>query len=246
MSAIHDQRLRMSNPYFRFKQFTVFHDRCAMKVGTDGTLLGAWTDITGVQSILDIGTGTGLVALMLAQRSQAHIDAVEIDAEACIQAQENVARSPWRDRIQVYQGSVQDYATTCSKRYDLIVSNPPFFDNASKASQKARTVARHSDSLRQLDLLQVTEKLLCENGRLVVIYPTDAAQLFQEKAESFGFFCQRKLSVKPTLASQTKRIILELGKYQLPSQENILTIEASRRVYTPEFISLIKDFYLKY
>lgn len=217
-----------------------------MKVGTDGTLLGAWTDITGVKSVLDIGTGTGLVALMLAQRSQAHIDAVEIDAEAGIQAQENVARSPWRDRIQVYQGSVQDYATTCSKQYDLIVSNPPFFDNASKASQKARTVARHSDSLRQLDLLQVAEQLLDENGRLAVIYPTEPAQLFQEKAENFSLFCHRKLSVKPTLARQTKRILLELGKHQLSSQENSLTIEATKGVYTPEFISLIKDFYLKY
>ena len=246
MSAIHDQRLKMSNPYFRFKQFTVFHDRCAMKVGTDGTLLGAWTDITGVQSILDIGTGTGLVALMLAQRSRAHIDAVEIDPEACIQARENVARSPWRDRIQVYLSSVQDYATTCSKRYDLIVSNPPFFDNASKASQKARTVARHSDSLSQIDLLQVAEQLLGENGRLAVIYPTEAAKLFQEKAESFGLFCHRKLYIKPTLASQTKRIVLEFCKHQLSSQENVLAIEATRRVYTPEFISLIKDFYLKY
>jgi len=236
----------MSNPYFRFKQFTVFHDRCAMKVGTDGTLLGAWTDITGVQSILDIGTGTGLVALMLAQRSPAYIDAVEIDPEACIQARENVGRLPWRDRIQVYQGSVQEYATTCSKQYDLIVSNPPFFDNASKAAQKARTVARHSDSLRQIDLLQVAEQLLGESGRLAVIYPTDAAKTFQENAKVFGFFCHRKLSIKPTLASETKRIVLELRKHPSFSQDNSLTIEVKQRVYTPEFISLIKDFYLKY
>lgn len=236
----------MSNPYFRFKQFTVFHDRCAMKVGTDGTLLGAWTSITGVQTILDIGTGTGLIALMLAQRSQAQIDAVEIDAEASIQAQENVAGSPWRDRIKIYPGSVQDYAKTCSKRYDLIISNPPFFDNASKAVQKARTVARHSDLLRQLDLLQVTEQLLSYPGKLVVIYPTESAQIFQEKAKAFGLFCQRKLKVKPTLTSPSKRIVMELGKQPFPLQEDILAIEATRGVYTPEFISLIKDFYLKY
>lgn len=236
----------MSNPYFRFKQFTVFHDRCAMKVGTDGTLLGAWTDITGVQSILDIGTGTGLVALMLAQRSPAYIDAVEIDPEASLQARENVGRSPWCDRIQVYQGSVQEYARTCSKQYDLIVSNPPFFDNASKAAQKARTVARHSDSLRQIDLLQVAEQLLGENGRLAVIYPTDAAKLFQENANFFGLFCHRKLSVKPTLARETKRILLELSKHHSFAHENSLTIEITQRVYAPEFISLIQDFYLNY
>lgn len=233
-----------------------------MKVGTDGVLLGAWTDITGAQHILDIGTGTGLIALMLAQRIMPHhpslphaqIDAVEIDEDACIQARENVERAScggasltlWSKRIQVYHCSIQDFARTCSKRYDLLVSNPPFFENAYKASKKARTVARHSDFLQQLDILQVAEQLLREDGRLAVIYPTEEAKIFQEKAEAFGFFCNRKLYVKPTLESKIKRILMELGKSKLEDQVTTLTIEAARHIYTAEFIALIKDFYLKY
>jgi len=234
------------NPYFRFKQFTIIQDRCAMKVGTDGVLLGAWTDTTGTQQILDIGTGTGLIALMLAQRSQAQIDAVDINEDACIQARENILRSPWSEYIQVYHCSIQDYATTCPKRYDLLVSNPPFFENAYKAQELARTLARHSDSLRQVDILQVAEQLLHRDGRLAVIYPPESAKIFQEKAKAFGFFCNRKLCVKTTLENQTKRILMELGKIKSQYQETTITLEAAKNVYTAEFIALIKDFYLKY
>jgi tRNA1Val (adenine37-N6)-methyltransferase len=236
----------MANPYFHFKQFTVFHDRCAMKVGTDGTLLGAWTDITDIERILDIGTGTGLVALMLAQRSSAQIDAVEIDEDACIQARENVARSPFWDRIAVHHCPIQDYALTCPLRYDLIVSNPPFFENASKAATTERAIARHSDRLEKVDLLQAAEKLLSQNGKLAVIYPTEDAKIFLKKAKCFDFFCYRKLYVKPTLKSPIKRIIMELKKIQLSEQESTLTIETASKIYTAEFIALIKDFYLKY
>ncbi len=217
-----------------------------MKVGTDGVLLGAWTDTTGIQQILDIGTGTGLIALMLAQRSHAHIDAVEIDESACIQARENVERSPWSEHIQVYHNSIQDYVTTCPKRYDLLVSNPPFFENAYKAPDKARTLARHSDSLRQVDILQVGSQLLHDSGRLAVIYPPEPAKIFQEKAQAFGFFCNRKLCVNPTNISQTKRILMELGKTQLSYQESAIALSGISQVYTPEFIALIKEFYLKY
>lgn len=237
----------MPNPYFRFKQFAVFHDRCAMKVGTDGVLLGAWTDTTNTRHILDVGTGTGLIALMLAQRSQAQIDAVEIDEEACIQARENVARaSGWQERIQVYHCAIQDYATHCLKRYDLIVANPPFFQNAYKSPKEARVVARHRDSLEQIELLQVAQQLLHQEGRLVVIYPTEEAKSFREKAAAFGLFCNRELGVKPTLKSPIKRIVMELGKSQFPHHSTTLTIEAARHIYTAEFIALIKDFYLKY
>lgn len=217
-----------------------------MKVGTDGVLLGTWTNITGVQQILDIGTGTGLVALMLAQRSMAQIDAVEIDRDACIQARENVERSPFCNRIQVYHCPIQDYAAACSVQYDLIVSNPPFFANASKAPNKERSLARHSDRLDQVDLLNTAAQLLAANGRLVAIYPTESATIFCEKAPLFGLFCHRKLYVKPTLNSPIKRVIIELGKIQSNYQQANITLEASRHIYTDEFIALIKDFYLKY
>ena len=244
----------MGGNQFRFKQFTILQDRCAMKVGTDGTLLGAWVDISGAEKILDIGTGTGLIALMLAQRSHqpcgtlplANIDAVEIDIDSSIQARENVERSPWLDRVKVENYSIQKYTDICQKRYDLIVSNPPFFENAYKAAKKARTVARHTDFLSQVDLLQTAVQLLSETGRLAVIYPVEQAQNLQEKAEYFGLFCQRKLYVKPMPEIPTKRILMELSKEKLPLQENTLTIEAKQYIYTPEFITLIKDFYLKY
>jgi len=247
----------MPNPYFRFKQFTIFQDRCAMKVGTDGVLLGAWVNLQGVRRILDIGTGTGLIALMLAQRSlgqPAQIDAVELDADACAQAQENVRRppqggaqaSPWSTRIQVHLGSAQDYAATCPHRYDLLVSNPPFFTNVSKARSPSRTLARHSVALPQADLLQIAVQLLRENGRLAVIYPPESAQHFQEKAEAFGLACNRKLYVQPTPTRPIKRILLELSFTPSPYQESSLTLETSHHLYTPEFVALIKDFYLKY
>ena len=237
---------RRSNPYFKFKQFTIFQDRCAMKVGTDGVLLGAWTEVKNTKSLLDIGTGTGLVALMLAQRSTAEIDAVEIDESSGIQAEENVSMSPWKDRVKIYKSSVQDYTKCCSKRYNLIVSNPPFFENACKASKQARTVARHTDLLSQIDLLNVSKQLLDEGGRLTVIYPTEAANSFQQKAQELGFFCNRKLLVKPTPAGSTKRILMELSQSAKPQSENTLTLETERHIYTPEFIDLVKDFYLKY
>ncbi|MGK7923162.1 MAG: tRNA1(Val) (adenine(37)-N6)-methyltransferase [Trichodesmium sp.] len=240
----------MGGNQFRFKQFTILQDRCAMKVGTDGTLLGTWVDVSGAAKILDIGTGTGLIALMLAQRSLNQsgtvIDAVEIDRNSYLQARENVERSPWSDRVNIENYSIQKYADICQKRYDLIVSNPPFFENAYKAANQARNVARHTDFLSQVDLLQAAIKLLSQTGKLAVIYPVEQAESFQAKAEYLGLFCQRKLYIKPMPEIPTKRILMELSKNQLTCQENTLTIEAKQYVYTPEFISLIKDFYLKY
>ncbi len=236
----------MGGNQFRFKQFTILQDRCAMKVGTDGTLLGAWVDIYEAKKILDIGTGTGLIALMLAQRSQAEIDAVEIDADSSIQAKENVERSPRQENISIYHCSIQEYAETCYKKYDLIISNPPFFENASKAAKQTRTVARHTDFLAQADLLKAATKLLSKTGRLAVIYPVEQAKIFQEKAECIGLFCQKKLYVKPRPTIPIKRILMELSQHKLPEPENTIILEAKQYLYTSEFITLIKDFYLKY
>lgn len=236
----------MPNPYFRFKQFTVFHDRCAMKVGTDGVLLGAWANIKDTQQILDIGTGTGLIALMLAQRSSAEIDAVEIDLDAFNQARENINNSPWSNRIKIYHDSIQNYAINYSKYYNLLISNPPFFINASKSTINARNLARHNDLLKEIDILKTAKNILYKNGRLAIIYPTEQAEIFQEQAKIFGFYCQRKLYVKSTLTSPIKRILLEFSQSQLEYQEQTLIIENARHNYSTEFINLIKDFYLKY
>jgi tRNA1Val (adenine37-N6)-methyltransferase len=216
-----------------------------MKVGTDGILLGAWANIPDNSQILDIGMGTGLLALMMAQRSQlSNIDAVEIDDEAYGQAKENIEKSPWGDRINIFHAPIQDWASNFSKQYDLIISNPPFFENVSKSSQKARTLARHSDSLSQTDILQIALQLLKPNGRLAVIYPTALADNFLNKAKNFHLFCDRKTYVKPTPKTDIKRILLELSSTQGQTQETTLIIEESKHIYTQDYINLVKDFYL--
>jgi tRNA1Val (adenine37-N6)-methyltransferase len=240
------------NSSFCFKQFAILQDKCAMKVGTDGILLGAWTNIVGCSQILDIGTGTGLLALMLAQRSQSLqpsinpiINAVEIDRDAYLQAMENIKRSPWTEQITVHHGSIQDFAKTCDKQYDLIIANPPFFENAYKSPQISRNLARHSDRLLQTDVLHIASQLLKSTGHLAVIYPTDLAEAFLRKAEVFGLFGDRKLLVKPTPQSSIKRILLELRKVPVPAQESVITIEVEKHIYAEDYIALVKDFYLK-
>jgi tRNA1Val (adenine37-N6)-methyltransferase len=237
----------MRNSCFYFKQFAIAQDKCAMKVGTDGILLGAWARLPENAQILDIGTGTGLLALMLAQRSQSSstfIDAVEIDHDAYQQAKENIESSPWRDRINIYHSSIQDWEIACSHQYDLIISNPPFFENAFKPSQNSRNLARHSDSLSQTDILQVASQLLKPNGHLAVIYPTDLANNFLAKAQSFNLFCDRQAYVKPTPQSVVKRMLLELSPTKYPTQTMTITIEERKHLYTQDYIALVKDFYL--
>ena len=236
----------MGSDQFQFKQFTIVQDRCAMKVGTDGVLLGAWTNPKGAQSILDIGTGTGLIALMLAQRSTAEIDAVEIDLDSYLQARENVARSPWQHRTRVYHCTIQDYLCSSSKLYDLLVANPPFFSNVSKAANPARTLARHDDRLTPIDLLNVAHRLLKADGRLTVIYPCTVANSFRELVKKQGFFCNQILWIKPTPNIPPKRVLIEISrtKFYYPDQE--IVIKTDRHTYTSRFLELVREFYLKY
>jgi tRNA1Val (adenine37-N6)-methyltransferase len=240
--------MEMRNHSFQFKQFTIWQDKCAMKVGTDGILLGAWVNLTENAQILDIGTGTGLLALILAQRSQTSLHttivAVEIDDEAYQQATDNIQKSPWGDRIQTYHSSIQNFAINCSQQYDLIISNPPFFENAYKASQASRTLARHSDSLLQTDILEIANQLLKPDGHLAVIYPTDLAYKFLSKAREFDLWCDRQVNIKPTPQGSIKRIALEFSKTQFLFRETSLTIEESKHIYTEDYIALVKDFYL--
>ena len=240
--------MEMRNHSFQFKQFTIWQDKCAMKVGTDGILLGAWVNLTENAQILDFGTGTGLLALILAQRSQTSLHttivAVEIDDEAYQQATDNIQKSPWGDRIQTYHSSIQNFAINCSQQYDLIISNPPFFENAYKASQASRTLARHSDSLLQTDILEIANQLLKPDGHLAVIYPTDLAHKFLSKAREFDLWCDRQVNIKPTPQGSIKRIALEFSKTQFLFRETSLTIEESKHIYTEDYIALVKDFYL--
>ena len=237
----------MSNNYFKFKEFTIEQDRCAMKVGTDGVLLGAWANCDSAKKGLDIGTGTGLVALMLAQRSNAVIDAVEIDTEAAKQAKENVEKSPWDDRIEVINQSFQEFTKMGGKKYDLIVSNPPYFQNAFFAPDEKRTNARHNSNLQLEDLLTGTQKLLSEDGILSIILPYLEGNMFILKASELGLFCVRQTKVLPKPNREPKRLLLEFMKTKKPLVEQEIIIELNKRhEYSEAYKNLTQDFYLAF
>ncbi|MDR1678521.1 MAG: methyltransferase [Prevotellaceae bacterium] len=230
---------------FRFKQFSIQQDRCAMKVGTDGVLLGAWADCRNARRILDIGTGTGLIALMLAQRCPAVIDAVEIDKNAAEQALENVQRSPWAERVRIINASFQDFCKTATTRYDLVVSNPPYFHRSLKSPTIERSFARHSDTLPFDEIIEGSKKLLSEKGKLTVILPLIESVAFTEKALSAGFFCGKKCLLTPRPGAETKRVLLSFGKENQACQHSELLIEtATRHCYSEQYRELTKDFYL--
>jgi tRNA1Val (adenine37-N6)-methyltransferase len=232
---------------FQFKQFTIHQDQCAMKVGTDGVLLGAWTDCSSAQRILDIGIGTGLIALMLAQRSKAIIDGIEIDELATQQALQNVENSPWAERINIIHQSFQDFCNTQTKPYDLIVSNPPYFENSLKSPSASRTTARHTDSLTSLEIISACKKLLTKNGKLSLILPVQEGIECIVKAKEQGLYLQRKTTVIPRRGAAVKRILLCVGFEDCICQEAELLIEMdSRHEYSEEYKELTRDYYLKF
>ena len=236
----------MPNPFFHFKQFTVYHDQCAMKVGTDGVLLGIWADIKNAHSALDIGTGSGLIALMLAQRnSQLNIHAIDIDTDAINQTKENILRSPFSTQITCEQIPLDEFAKSTDVKYDLIVSNPPFFDKSLKSPDKQRTLARHTDSLLVEELIKKASKLLSNNGRLSIIYPYDYKENLILLAKENNLFISRITNVYPTPNSAPKRILMELVYNKTDLTEDNLIIEKERHIYSDEFSALAKDFYLK-
>ncbi|MCU0461529.1 MAG: methyltransferase [Bacteroidales bacterium] len=236
----------MANNYFSFKYFTVYQDQCAFKVGTDGVLLGAAADVSGAKQILDIGTGTGLIALMMAQRSNAGITAIEPDHDSFIQACSNVNNSKWAPRIRVVNESLQEFDPHEIK-FDLIVSNPPFFSDSLRNPDMAKASARHNDTLRNKDLLEGAARLMAEGGRLQVIMPYVEGNILIAEAQEYGLYCNSMLKIKPLPTSEIRRLILTFSKQRQKATERFLTIEHGRRhEFTEEYKNLTKDFYLKF
>lgn len=224
---------RKQERMFSFKQFTIEQELCAMKVGTDGVLLGAWAH--GGSRILDIGTGTGVVALMMAQRfPEARVTAVDIEEGAVLQAQQNVAASPFADRLRVLQERVQDHEGI----YDAVVCNPPFFVDALLAPDKQRSVARHAVTLPYSELMQAAWRLMADDGELSVIVPFDYRRRMEDEATFVGFFPSRMCAVSTTERKPAKRYLLSFRKHPCPCEQQQLTIgsEAYRQ--------LTQDFYL--
>jgi tRNA1Val (adenine37-N6)-methyltransferase len=236
----------MANTWFQFKQFKVEQRLSAMKVGTDGVLLGSWADISDAIDILDIGTGTGLIALMLAQRqTKAQIDAVEIDKDAYTQAQENFLNSKWANRLRVYNTAIQEFRS--DKKYDFIVSNPPYFENSFLAKGDKRNLARHNDSLKSKELLESVSKLLKPGGVFSLILPFDACKVFIEEALVNTLYVNKVCNVYPTSNSDIKRVLLEFSFIKKELFEEEITIEPIKRhEYSQEYINLTKEFYLKF
>ena len=233
---------------FTFKQFAIEQDRCAMKIGTDGVLLGAWAPIDNHPfSILDIGTGTGIIALMLAQRSAAQqIDALEIDEAAYEQATDNFENSPWNDRLFCFHAGLDEFIEEPEDEYDLIVSNPPFYSEDYKTENESRDLARFQDAMPFEQLLEAADLLLSEHGIFTVIIPFKEEENFIALANEFELYPLKITRVKGTPTTEIKRSLLAFSRNEttdLPIDE--LVIETARHVYAQEYIGLTKDFYLK-
>jgi len=235
----------MANSYFKFKQFTIHQHKCAMKVCTDACLFGAVTANDKMQSgnCLDIGTGTGLLSLMVAQKNNsAIIDAIEIDTNAAEQALENITASPWANRIQVINKDILKLRT--KKQYDFIFSNPPFFEDDLLSADKAKNNAKHNTSLTLIKLLKFVDPHLTADGLFTLLLPYQRVDYFIEEAKKTGFHLSRQILVKQTLKHKFFRGILSFKRKETKPHYSEIFIKDINQNYTPEFSALLKDYYL--
>ena len=214
-----------------------------MKVGTDGVLLGAWAPVEAAKSILDIGTGTGLVAIMLAQRSKASIVALEIDAVAAEQAQENVNRSPWQKRIEVINKDFKQFVP--GSKFDVIVSNPPYFVDSLNCPDKQRNSARHDSDLTYNELLKGVANILSSDGLFTMVIPTDVEKRVKETALAYAMYPVRQLYVVTKPGGLPKRTLISFSFHNKKCITEHLLTEIARHQYSEEYIRLTKEFYLK-
>ncbi|HEY8690795.1 MAG TPA: methyltransferase [Chitinophagaceae bacterium] len=239
----------MSNNYFRFKEFTVQQEKCSMKVCTDACIFGAWIakKLTGrelpVANCLDIGSGTGLLSLMFAQKNSCTIiDTVEIEENACEQANENFSNSKWNDRLKIFHTDAKDFVS--QKKYDLIICNPPFYENELLSPKKNKNIAKHDAGLMLKDLITIIKTHLSATGYFAVLLPYQRIKYFEEQAEENNLFIHEKLLVRQTPAHNFFRGILFFGNNKTAVETNELSIKNGEG-YTKEFTELLKDYYLK-
>ena len=238
----------MPQQTFVFKQFSIYQSKCAHKVGTDAVLIGSWAEVREAKNILDIGTGTGIIALMMAQKSKAEIDAIDIEQGSFEQANDNASHSLWAKRIHIHQSSLQDFARHNPKKYDVIITNPPYFVDSSKAPDEERNHARHNDRLPFLDLINGVIHLLEPKGKFYIILPTKEAGDFKTLAEKKQLHLNKLLRVKTKSTNQTEKRHIMLFSFE-PEKfiEQTLSVEnEGRHNYTEEYKSLTGDFYLHF
>lgn len=235
----------MANNYFNFKQFTINQEKAAFRVGTDGVLLGAYADVRSAGRILDVGTGTGLIALMLAQRCNAEIVAIEPDHDSFLQSCENINSSIWSDRIAVFESTMQEFNDI--RKFDLIVTNPPYFSDSIRNPDTRKAIARHNVTLTSDDILLHSSRLLTQQGHLQLIMPFSEGNIFIAEAAEHGFFCHDLLKIKPLPTSEIRRLIMAFGRERKRPAEKFLTIEHGKRhEFTKEYKKLTGEFYLNF
>ncbi len=232
---------------FKFKQFSISQENVKMKIGTDGVLLGAWVGVNNTKSAIDIGTGTGVIALMLAQRAQGILVAgIEIDKESSIEADQNFKNSKWSQQLSIYNTSIQDFANTSNQKFDLIISNPPFFTGGTFSDNEARNSVRHTIKLPTGELLTSAYKLMHKQSRFAVVLPYIEGLQFKEQTEFSSFFCTRICQVKSFKNAPVKRLLLEFSLTQKDCIEEELVIYNTTNThdYTHDYIQITKEFYL--
>ncbi len=234
------------NNWFEFKQFRIEQQKTAMKVGTDGVILGAWVSADDASTILDVGTGTGLIALMLAQRSNARIEAVEIDSAACIEAEFNFAQSPWKNQLKVIHSDFITFSAESQQRYDLIVSNPPYFADSLKTPDPHLAKARHHVTITFIQLIEGGVRLLNGKGRLAVIIPSQSFDEFRETARLQGFYLRRQTKVITKEGKSPERVLLEFSLQPCITQTDEILIHTYDGQISQEFRALTSPYYLNY
>jgi tRNA1Val (adenine37-N6)-methyltransferase len=234
-----------SSAHFHFKKFSVAHDRSTHKVGTDGVLLGAWVNTENVHCILDIGTGTGIIALMMAQRTPAdvEIEAVELEKDDADQALRNIQQSPWPEKIKVYHTAIQDFSS--HKKYDLIISNPPYFINSYLPPEKKRSQARHTQELSFEELLYCASRLLAPSGKLAVILPYDEGLRFKELAREHSLLCQRQCAFRSRAHKPVERLLFEFSNQENSMSNEEIILYGEGEHWSSDYRKLTGDFYLK-
>jgi tRNA1Val (adenine37-N6)-methyltransferase len=238
----------MSNNYFTFKKFTVNQQYAAFKVTTDSVLLGAWADLGSCRTVLDIGTGTGILALMAAQRSAAKIVAIEPDRSSFMQAGLNFAASPWHERLTLYNTTIQDYMPDAGLLFDAIITNPPYFVDSLLNPDEGKARTRHNVSMNYEDLADAALRLMAPAGTLNLVLPGNEAERFAVIAATCDLHCIRRLLVRPTPELPPARVLMSLKRGAAPAcEESSMVIEeGGRHQYSEEYVSLTKDFYLKF
>lgn len=236
--------LHLSNTFFKFKQFTIHQDQCAMKVSTDSCILGAWfaRKVTEPATILDIGSGTGLLMMMIAQKTKSQIHGIELDLSCFKQLQENVARCSWKDRLLAIHGDARNHVF--SSQYDLIISNPPFYEADLPSANSEENMARHSSKLSLKELIEVIDKNLSSQGAFCVLLPYSRCEYFVSLSEKHRFFLQEKLLIRHSPEHPFSRAILYFSRKENVISESEISIRRNDREYSDKFTDLLKDYYL--